>query len=250
MLKDNPVTVIRNEVINPVTVIINEVIKPIENIRLVIGDSLSYCNSFISTIDTIDKYSSVVIKGLETLKIIPKSANVQKTLDDVFTTYKMRLKKTISIVYNTIENILESFENIYHYIYSIIKEKINQIENVIRSTIMKYTNVFHSALDCIEKSLYKMQHYIDKVQRCINGMIECMVGNILTEISNAVDMDKFSVSEEIVRPILGNVLGQVSNVLNSAISNINIFNSVYSTLNNLRNYIYRIENGSLLWCSC
>lgn len=250
MLKDNPVTVIRNEVINPITVIINEVIKPIENIRLVIGDSLSYCNSFISTIDTIDKYSSVVIKGLETLKIIPKSANVQKTLDDVFTTYKMRLKKTISIVYNTIENILESFENIYYYIYGIIKEKINQIENVIRSTIMKYTNVFHSALDCIEKSLYKMKHYIDKVQRCINGMIECMVGNILTEISNAVDMDKFSVSEEIVRPILGNVLGQVSNVLNSAISNINIFNSVYSTLNNLRNYIYRIENGSLLWCSC
>lgn len=239
MLKDNPITVIRNEVI-----------KPIENIRLVIGDSLSYCNSFISTIDTIDKYSSVVIKGLETLKIIPKSANVQKTLDDVFKTYKMRLKKTISIVYNTIENILESFENIYHYIYSIIKEKINQIENVIRSTIMKYTNVFHSALDCIEKSLYKMKHYIDKVQRCINGMIECMVGNILTEISNAVDMDKFSVSEEIVRPIMGNVLGQVSNALNSTISNINIFNSVYSTLNNLRNYIYRIENGSLLWCSC
>lgn len=116
MLKDNPITVIRNEVI-----------KPIENIRLVIGDSLSYCNSFISTIDTIDKYSSVVIKGLETLKIIPKSANVQKTLNDVFKTYKMRLKKTISIVYNTIENILESFENIYHYIYSIIKEKINQI---------------------------------------------------------------------------------------------------------------------------
>lgn len=239
MLKDNPITVIRNEVI-----------KPIENIRLVIGDSLSYCNSFISTIDTIDKYSSVVIKGLETLKIIPKSANVQKTLNDVFKTYKMRLKKTISIVYNTIENILESFENIYHYIYSIIKEKINQIENVIRSTIMKYTNVFHSALDCIEKSLYKMKHYIDKVQRCISGMIECMVENILTEISNAVDTDKFSVSEEIVRPVMGNVLGQVSNALNSTISNINIFNSVYSTLNNLRNYIYRIENGSLLWCSC
>ena len=79
MLKDNPVTVIRNEVINPITVIRNEVIKPIENIRLVIGDSLSYCNSFISTIDTIDKYSSVVIKGLETLKIIPKSAFLKAT---------------------------------------------------------------------------------------------------------------------------------------------------------------------------
>lgn len=238
----------------------NVIMNPINNVLSTINNVQSYCGNIVNTVnDSIDlikalkKYSGLVVKALENLHIIPRSANVKGAIDKVLSYVEEKTVSTLNSITNRIDGIFGYINNMYSYLSKSIDGVTEYVENAIKSTIYQYSSFFINSLNSVYSEIQKCMNLVNNVIATITGAVDNITNSIMIEISNAIDTDKFKVSDKIVKPVLDQIMSSAFSEILSPLNSLNtVFNTVTGKINTINDFINSNIgkiNEHLLWHS-
>ena len=221
------------------------VLNPVTNVLDVISSIQSYCGNIVSTVsDSINligalkKYSALVVKALENLHLIPRSANVGGAIDKVLSYVEEKSTATLKSVVNRIEGVVSYITNMQMYIANSIKDVKEYLENAIKSTIYQYSGFFINSVNSIYTEIAKCKNLINSVVGTISNTVNSLQNAIMVEISNAIDTDKFNISGKVISPVIDQVMSSAFSEIMSPLSKVTgVFDMVTGKINVIENFV-------------